>query len=174
MFVIDLVFFILLLPYISVSADVCPSDVTGPTCTYEVFFYNATCANVRAELNKRIAGKNGWEDPQVGTYTMLNQAGNDIRIKRVSSSGQEFDIVIWLYQDWENCRGEVCSASVDELVNDDTRQYCNIHDIYCAEEGCNPFEVLQYDESNFSCKNEESDVTQKCNAGTSSLVNATY
>ena len=65
---------------------------------------------------------------------------------------------------------------MDEQLNNDTRQYCNIHDIYFAEEGCNPFEVFQYDEGNFnfSCKNEESDVTQKCNAGTSSLVNATY
>lgn len=148
---------LVLVSSLSTIAAYCPGSPVAQhaECYVNVFFEGSTCANVRKEINSRINGQasGAWTDPHnAGNYTMLDQAGNDLQISRVTGDGKYTDLIVFqLIQDYSNCRMSACSESQVYSVGDAGTNFCNIHDLYCAEEGCNPFTVMSYTEDVGTC-----------------------
>jgi len=141
---------------LSVVSAYCPGSPAEQhaECIVDATF-QTQCSQVRKEINKRINGQatGAWTDPHNGgNYTMIDQAGSDLQISRVTGDGKYIDlIVINLIQDYSTCKMYACSQSQVTSVGDDGTNFCNIHDLYCTEEGCNPFAELDYVETVKTC-----------------------
>merc|ERR1719453_808176 len=98
----------------------------------------ASCAVVKAEMEARLAGENGWYDQHNrGTYTKQSYGG-DVSAARVTGDGKYTDKMIFdLTDDGSNCKIEGCSQSQVFSIADMGTNYCEVKLLYCgSDEGC--------------------------------------
>jgi len=99
----------------------------------------ASCDVVKAEIQSRIAGENGWYDQHNrGTYTEQN-FGGDVSATRVTGDGKYTDKIIFtLTEESGSCLIESCSESQVTSVADFGTNYCEQRLLICGSaEGCN-------------------------------------
>ena len=145
-----------------------PYDYNCPTsgamihagCRVNTQFSNE-CSTVQQEMMKRINGQTEpptsnkyWRDPHNnGTYTLLTQTTELFTLKRVTGDGKYTDLINFVFGPVDNtqCNVFACSESQVTSIADYGTNFCNIHDLYCDEPGCNPFMKLFYDEEVAKC-----------------------
>tara|TARA_A100001035_G_scaffold270671_1_gene258028 strand:- start:234 stop:728 length:495 start_codon:yes stop_codon:yes gene_type:complete len=129
---------------------------SGMGCYYTVEFENS-CEDVMKEIEARLNGqKSGeWADPHNGTYSMMSKSTNLLEIEHIDVNYKYDDFIDLAFtsQDGEGCKMAGCSES---QVQNTHNNFCNIHDLYCTEEGCKPFNsALKYEEMTGTCNNQD-------------------
>jgi len=125
----------------AVAADYqCPG---GPWVTHAGLRMTSTaavsCDVVKAEMQSRVAGENGWYDQHNrGTYTLQNYGG-DISMSRLTGDGKYTDKMTFvLTQEGSSCKIEGCSEAQVFSIADFGTNYCEQKLLYCgSNEGCN-------------------------------------
>eukprot|EP00939_MAST-03C_sp_MAST-3C-sp1_P002318 g2318.t1 len=102
-----------------------------------------SCDTVRGVIQERAEGSgNGqWVDPHnKGTYTVEGSTGNQLSLQRETGNKKYTDKMIFTFSDTSDggCSVVACSESQVTSVEDFSTNYCNLHDLYCMDEGCNP------------------------------------
>ena len=129
------------------------------------------CTTVQQEMMKRINGQadGKWTDPHNGgNYTALSTPNGlpaTWEFSRVTGDGKYTDLINYAFYEYgvTSCQTYACSVSQVFSIGDAGTNFCNIHDLYCDEEGCNPFYKLFYDESVAKCTENNVD---KCTPST--------
>lgn len=149
---------VLLLSAASTSA--CPGSPVRmhAKCDMGVTFAQP-CDSVLAEINARIAGKDGWTDPHNGgVYSVNNQTSSFLSGQRVTGDGKYTDLFDFSFTSSSGgCTVEACSESQVNSVLDFSTNYCNLHDLYCsAASGCPTVGAdLTYTETYKSCSQHD-------------------
>jgi hypothetical protein len=122
-----------------------------------------SCSTVQQEIKNRINGqKDGrWSDPHNnGTYTLISETVELFQIQRVTGDGKYTDLINFVFGAVDNaqCNVFACSESQVFSIADMGTNFCNIHDLYCDEPGCNPFYKLSYDEEEGKCTQADASV----------------
>jgi len=125
----------------------CPGSPSEPhaQCSASIYFSGTTCFNLRKEVEARVDGTQTgeWIDPHNGgTYNRTNPGdpGNYIYLSRLTGDGKYVDLIsLEFIQDYSSCRLYACSESQSQSIGDDGTNFCNFHNLYCSDEGCNPF-----------------------------------
>jgi hypothetical protein len=107
--------------------------------TIKAAFANS-CAEVQAEVKARAEGSTSgkWTDPHNGgSYTEPAAAGDVWSLEHKAAKGY-IDKVKLTFSDAANggCNLNACSESQVTSVLDMSTNFCNIHDLYCADAGC--------------------------------------
>jgi len=100
---------------------------------------SASCDVVKAEMQARVAGTNGWYDQHNrGTYTLQNYGG-DISMSRLTGDGKYTDKMTFvLTAEGSSCKIEGCSEAQVFSIADFSTNYCEQKLMYCgSDEGCN-------------------------------------
>lgn len=111
------------------------------------------CISCRTEITKRVDGQyEAWHDPHNnGTY-VITSGMNELNLERRTGDGKYTDKILFSFTDVANdCKVEACSESQVFSSIDYSTNYCNIHSLYCADEGCRPFTELSYSETVGTC-----------------------
>jgi hypothetical protein len=158
-----------LLPLVAGGCPDSPASVHA-SCKVMTVFENQ-CSTVQQEIMKRINGQNEpsdskkyWRDPHNnGTYTLISSENGlpaTWQFKRVTGDGKYTDLINFDFTLLNNvqCSVETCSMSQVFSIGDSGTNFCNIHDLYCDEPGCNPFYKLFYDENVQKCTSSNQDV----------------
>jgi len=133
--------------------------------------FESTCETVQQEMMKRINGQTEsaasdkyWRDPHNnGTYTLLTQSNPNpdlFTLQRVTGDGKYTDLINFVFGPVDNtqCNVFACSESQVTSLLDYGTNFCNIHDLYCAEAGCKPFAKLSYEEEAAKCTKQDASV----------------
>ena len=118
--------------------------------------FSNDCQTVQSEMDKRINGQatGKWFDPHNnGTYTLLSKTTELFELSRTTGDGKYTDLINFVFGAVDNtqCNVFACSESQVFSIEDYGTNFCNIHDLYCDEPGCNPFMKLFYDEEEAKC-----------------------
>ena len=91
---------------------------------------------------------------QNGTYALSSENHPDmyLEVDYTSSSGNLYHITYSLIQDFSSCNANGCSWT--DADDSSANQFCNIHDLYCNDESCNPFSSLDYSEKVSTCSSD--------------------
>ena len=123
----------------SLDSVECPSG-TGSGMKV-VTMASASCADVQAEIEARVAGESSWTDPHNGgTYTEADFGGT-LSASRVTGDGSGFTdhMIFTLSDDGSGCKIEACSRSQVPSLFDSGTNYCNLKMLYCGSaDGCTP------------------------------------
>ena len=124
-------------------------------CKVHISFTNE-CNTVQTEMKNRIKGQatGKWQDPHNnGTYSLLSETTELFQIQRVTGDEKYTDLINFVFGPVDNAQCDVyaCSESQVFSIGDAGTNFCNIHDLYCDEPGCNPFYKLFYDEYPGKC-----------------------
>ena len=138
-------------------SDVCPKSpaMMHAGCQATIEFVNP-CSEVQTEIKNRVSGANGWTDPHNnGTYTLIGETAELFELSRLTGDGKYTDLINFAFGSSESgCSVQACSEGQVYSIGDAGTNFCNIHDLYCTEEGCNPINAnLKYDESVGKCTN---------------------
>jgi hypothetical protein len=153
-------FFALLAGLFAVAMAVtCPKSDSSvhAGCEMEVTFKNS-CESVRNEISSRINGQfQAWHDPHNnGTYTLTSSSESQISASRLTGDKKYTDLMIFTFADSATgCTMGACSESQVFSIGDGSTNYCNLHDLYCADAGCRPFTKLSYSESVGKCTSHD-------------------
>lgn len=133
----------------------CPSSPAyiHAGCDMTITFTN-TCTEVQNEISQRVNGQyNKWHDPHNnGTYSFSSKSDSMFELTRLTGDGKYTDKIIFTFaSDNDGCKMEGCSQSQVFSIYDFSTNYCNLHDLYCADSKCHPFTNLNYDESMIKC-----------------------
>lgn len=102
-----------------------------------------------------------WRDPHnAGNYTLIanpNGFPSTWEFSRITGDLKYTDLINFDVSVYNNaqCKIEACSESQVFSIGDYGTNFCNMHDLYCTEAGCNPFTKLLYDESVGKCTDAE-------------------
>jgi len=99
----------------------------------------ADCDTVKAEMQARVDGENGWYDQHNrGTYSVENYGG-DLAFSRRTGDGKYTDKMTFVFTDQGgSCKIEGCSESQVFSILDMSTNYCEQKLLYCgSDEGCN-------------------------------------
>ena len=124
-----------------------------------------SCSDVQSEINARVSGQySAWHDPHNnGTYTLKMQTAEEMQLERLTGDEKYTDKMIFTFTSQDagaTCIVEACSQSQVTSILDFSTNYCNLHNLYCAEEGCRPVELsLTYQEKIGECTQHEDDCT---------------
>ena len=142
--------------YVSTAVAECPGSPSfvHAACEMAVKFSDS-CESVHKEIMVRVSqqGKT-WIDPHNnGTYTLISETTNRIKLSRLTADHKYMDLMIFVLLDTPlgSCIVEACSESQVFSIVDYSANYCNLHCLYCADDGCRPFSKLSYSESYISC-----------------------
>lgn len=143
------------------SAMDCPpsSSVQHAGCEVTTTFSN-NCDDVKTEINKRVNGQySEWHDPHNnGTYSISTSEGDKVDLERITGDLKYTDkIRFTFFPSTDGCKVEACSQSQVFSIGDYGTNFCNIHDLYCADSGCYPFQQLKYTESIGKCTDSSSE-----------------
>merc|ERR1712070_1239170 len=141
---------LLLLAYANAGAIIGPSVNTesGSTCPGSAAWVHAkteisvsfsnSCADVMKEIEARVKGP--WTDPHNnGTYTITSSSATQMALNHVTGSKKYTDKVLLTFSgSGSTCSVDACSESQVTSVLDFSTNFCNIHDLYCSDAGCNP------------------------------------
>merc|ERR1712232_279488 len=95
-----------------------------------------SCAKVKAEMQARISGANGWKDPHNGgIYSVLSENDNQLKTQRTTNPGTSVggkvytDKQIFTFSDSADgtCEIQACSESQGFSIMDFSTNYCDIH-----------------------------------------------
>ena len=149
--------FAALAPMVSGRSIKCPSSsaLAYAECQIEVNF-EEKCDVVAKEIDSRINGQSDkWYDPHNnGTYTATSIWTNgQIEISRVTGDNKYTDKMIFGLTDWYDgtCAMTACSRSQTFSILDFGTNFCNLHNLYCSDPECRPFNKLDYTEKVFKC-----------------------
>lgn len=142
----------------SVSAVKCPTSGSAvhAGCEVEISF-KESCKVVHAEMTSRIQGQySAWHDPHNnGTYTMTLNSDAEIDASRLTGDKKYTDLMIFTFTDsGTGCSVGACSESQVFSIGDYGTNFCNLHDLYCADSGCRPFTKLTYTEKVGKCTDD--------------------
>mmetsp|Transcript_10909 Transcript_10909/g.16631 ORF Transcript_10909/g.16631 Transcript_10909/m.16631 type:complete len:162 (-) Transcript_10909:130-615(-) len=137
----------------------CPASdsMVHAGCEMEVQFDNS-CSDVQNEILARINGQySSWHDPHNnGTYTLQSQTDQQFEMSRLTGDEKYTDKIIFTFEDsGSGCSVGACSESQVFSIGDFSTNYCNMHDLYCSDEGCHPFNKLAYSESVGKCTSHD-------------------
>ncbi|KAJ1439106.1 hypothetical protein B484DRAFT_392002 [Ochromonadaceae sp. CCMP2298] len=122
--------------------------------------FTASCSAVKSEVLQRVNGQyDRWHDPHNnGTYTTANTAADSVfDLERVTGDQKYTDKIRFTFSDnASGCTLEACSESQVFSISDFGTNYCNSHDLYCADAGCHPFTELKFTESFGKCTDHSS------------------
>ena len=147
----------------TVSGMKCPkSDVKIHAGCEMTIDFEDSCINVQKEINQRIEGQYElWHDPHNnGTYSLDSNTDNEYAIHRVTGDMKYTDQMLFNFMDHEDgvgCKVEACSESQVFSIADFGTNYCNLHNLYCADETCAPFTALKGVESVGKCTDSTKD-----------------
>jgi len=133
------------------------------SCQMTTTFKNA-CAEVIEEISARVGGqKNGtWHDPHnKGTYTIDTQTATEIDMHRLTGNNKYTDkqVLSFTTDSDGSCVMQACSQSQVTSIFDGSTNYCNLHDLYCSDDGCHVVHSkLTYHEFYNACA--QNDATQ--------------
>jgi rubredoxin len=85
-------------------------------------------------------GTSGWIDPHnKGAYELKSNSDSTLLLHRTTANGQYTDHIQIQLTDagGGTCVVNACSASQVTSIYDFSTNYCNIHDLYCSDVGCN-------------------------------------
>ena len=123
-------------------------------CEMTVSFSDSSCEAVQKEMVDRVNGQYGsWYDPHNnGTYAITASSASELSAERLTGDGKYTDLMIFSFSaDGAGCTMEACSQSQVSSISDFSTNYCNMHDLYCADAGCHPLSQLKYTESFGKC-----------------------
>tara|TARA_B110001452_G_scaffold209203_1_gene179498 strand:+ start:116 stop:616 length:501 start_codon:yes stop_codon:yes gene_type:complete len=127
----------------------------------------ATCADVQAEMEARIAGQYGsWHDPHNnGTYSVQSYGGT-FSSKRLTGDGKYTDKQIFtLTASGSGCLIEACSRSQVGSYLDGGTNYCDLKMLFCGTaDGCKPLK------NDFTVGTEKTKAHQGSTAGISACL----
>jgi hypothetical protein len=137
----------------------CVDVVQG--CEATVTFTDS-CESVQTEMLARINGQasGAWNDPHNnGTYAAIaTPADGTWETSRVTGDLKYTDLINFDFASSESgCKVDACSQSQVTSLGDFSTNFCNIHDLYCSESGCNAFTKLSYEETAGKCTEESPD-----------------
>ena len=146
----------LLACYAQIEEDYdCPSSpsMVHASCKVYTVFENP-CSTVQQEMMKRVNGQadGTWTDPHNGgNYTVLSTPAGlpaTWEFSRLTGDGKYTDLINYAFYAYgeTSCQMYACSESQVFSIGDKGTNFCNIHNLYCDESGCNPFYKLFYDE----------------------------
>ena len=125
----------------SLDSVECPS---GVGCGMKVVTTAAaSCSDVQAEIEARVAGEGSWQDPHnSGQYTEADFGGTS-SASRVTGGGSAIaytdNMIFTLSDDGSGCRIQACSRSQVPSLFDSGTNYCNLKMLYCGSaDGCTP------------------------------------
>lgn len=140
-----------------VAAGVC-SDVNltaNSTCFITVEFNNTSCSKVSSEIQSRLSGAGGWQDPfnANGGYLLVSDNGQGVVDAKWFLMTGGVDARTATFVDYlrlsfvnlpNSCLLISCAVSLPPDSSLGTScNYCNLHNLYCgSDEGCSP---LRYD-----------------------------
>ena len=125
-------------------------------CQVSIEFKNS-CTEVQSEVRNRVNGVGGWTGPHNnGTYTLIAETAKLIELSRLTGDGKYTDLINFAFEaSGSGCSVKACSESQVYSIGDAGTNFCNIHDLYCTEEGCNPIKSgLKYEETAGKCTSE--------------------
>merc|ERR1712216_792389 len=98
----------------------------------------------------------GWVDPHnKGTYTITSSSATSVSLERVTGNKKYTDkMILTLTASGSGCDMDACSESQVTSVLDFSTNYCNLHDLFCSDSGCNADSLgpkLTYTEKIMSC-----------------------
>jgi len=105
----------------------------------------ASCADVKAEIEARTSGQNGWVDPHNGgIYSILSSSDAQVATKRTTNpkhsvGGQVYTDkqIFTLAANGDSCDISACSESQGASLKDFSTNYCDIRNLYCGSaDGC--------------------------------------
>ena len=78
----------------------------------------------------------------------------------MTGDGKYTDLINYAFYSYGETSCQVWGCSVSQVfsIGDYGTNYCNIHDLYCDEPGCNPFYKLFYDEKIDKCTQADQDI----------------
>jgi len=143
----------------------------------DVTFSSNSCEEVKTVIVNRANGsQNGqWVDPHnKGKYTVLSNDGDTVELQRETGNGKYTDkMTFTLTTSGEGCAVFACSESQVTSVKDFSTNYCNLHDLYCSDAGCNALAgetALSYDEKITECSSGQHSSSDCYQTTTTSLV----
>jgi hypothetical protein len=158
----------IVLATLAASAAACPgsSAFISAKCEMDVKF-DQPCSVVKAEMEARIAGVNGWVDPKTnpGSYNLDNATDTSTGFSRTTGDGQYTDKVTLDFSEEAGCAVRMCSQSQVTSVADFDTNYCNMWNLYAPAAGVAQAE-LTFSEAFRSCRNPTLPASQ--DSGTSS------
>lgn len=150
-----------LLGLVAVQGIKCPSSESKVHAGCEVTItFEESCGAVQKEINQRIEGQYElWHDPHNnGTYTLDSNDGSEYAVHRVTGDSKYTDKMLFNFvEQGDGCKVEACSESQVFSIADFGTNYCNLHNLYCAEEACHPFTSLKGVESIGKCTDSTKD-----------------
>ena len=137
-------------------AQKCPTSESSMHAGCEVTIsFKESCDAVRAEIAKRTGGQfDTWHDPHNnGSYSFIEKSNDLLQLSRLTGDKKYTDKINFVFADGETntCDVAACSESQSFSIGDYGTNFCNIHDLYCSDEGCHPFAKLTYTETVGKC-----------------------
>jgi hypothetical protein len=138
----------------------CPASKSPVHASCQVYtVFEDPCTTVQSEMMWRVNGQatGAWRDPHNnGNYSAIstpNGLPSTWEFSRTTGDGKYTDLInyaFYLYNE-NSCQVYACSESQVFSIGDYGTNYCNIHDLYCDEVGCQPHYKLFYDEEIKKC-----------------------
>jgi len=108
--------------------------------------FQDSCADVQGVIKARISGSTSgtWVDPHnKGHYVLKSSSAEGMALQHITSGknhgGPYTDEVLLTFtSSGAGCSVDACSESQVTSVLDFSTNFCNIHDLYCSDAGCNP------------------------------------
>jgi len=108
--------------------------------------FQDSCVDVQGVIKARISGSTSgaWVDPHnKGHYVLKSSSDNAMALQHITSGknhgGPYTDEVLLTFtSSGAGCSVDACSESQVTSVLDFSTNFCNIHDLYCSDAGCNP------------------------------------
>ena len=114
------------------------------------------------EINARVTGQanSSWTDPHnAGTYTILSSGSGTMQLTRKTGDGKYTDKQTFTFTaNGAGCAVTACSESQVTSVIDYSTNFCDLHDLYCADKGCHvQVKALTYSEDLTDCNQHDKD-----------------
>jgi hypothetical protein len=107
--------------------------------------FEEECEEVRGVIESRVAAQQSghWRDPHGGgVYHMDYNTTSEINLHRNGPPNEpydRYDKMTFTFSPYnQGCLVGACSVSQVTSVLDQNTNFCNLHDLYCSDEGCHP------------------------------------
>jgi hypothetical protein len=126
------------------ASSVCPGSpaMMHAKCCGWFRLEDFSCKDVKEEVERRVAGKDGWKDPKTrpGTYELLESAPDSTLFTRTTGDGNAYvDKIRFVYADKgaQGCVVTGCSESQTTSAYDYSTNYCTMWSMLCGKkQGC--------------------------------------
>jgi len=145
----------------------------GHAYSYFTVKFETSCDNVEAEILARGSMQNSWHDPHNGgTYSVLDNNGGTIELKRVTGNKQYTDKQTFAFQsDGDTCQAVACSESQGSSLVDYGTNFCDLYNLFCNSTDCNGGICCKPITANGDFMNYQITTGPTCNTGNSCPTN---